>query len=460
MNRAKLPFDSGQQSCLSPSAVRDDEDDDGQLTPLCHPNAQAESSGSFFSRVKQTLSSSPLGNILGQNNSTSVHSNNLDAKGNNYSLKLTRNREVQTSQDNSPALTPRCVPRTKHVFTPVPGYFHSHSRSGTEGSTQSDDFSDSGSPSVFASSFSASCFSPLSLTSHPALATFTHESDSDDKWSPVLTSPSEAQSTPPLTPATSLYDTTIIQNPKSAYSQTRSQRSASISIRDEESMHSSPDEKKGKKPAQPFPYDTLLADISGPLAPCDTKIEAVNADDDIGGWWGLEYTLELSRRDSHASDTSTGEHSKSHESWAAIHQGAISPVCEDANFQDWQRWHRTLDKMELRRRRKRTIDFIEESEHFSSLYLDEMLAQRAIQIHEELLTEDEIYDALVWVEYAAERRPVGPSAFTVYFLIMTAVFQDPFVPPEKHNLSWVLKSHRSLACLRELQDVGSDDEQE
>ncbi|KAL5527097.1 hypothetical protein ACEPAG_5888 [Sanghuangporus baumii] len=444
MDRAKVPFDTGQ-SYLSPSAARDDEDDDGQLTPLCHPNAQAESSGSFFSRVKQTLSSSPLGNILGQNNSTSVRSNNLDARGNNYSLKLTRNREVQISQDNSPALTPRCGPRTKHVFTPVPGYSPCHYRTGTEDSTQSDDSLDFGSPSVFASSFSASCFSPLSLASHPSLTTSAHESDSDDKWSPVLTSPSETQSTPPLTPATSLYDTTINQSLKSAYSQTRSQRSASISIRDEENVHSSPDDKKGKKPAPPFPYHTLLADISGPLAPCDANIEAVNADDDIGDWWGLEHTLELSRRDSRASDTSsstTGEHSKSHESWAAIHQGAIPPVCEDANFQDWQRWHRTLDKMELRRRRKRTIDFIEESEHFSSLYLDEMLAQRAIQIHEELLTEDEIYDALVWIEYAAERRP------------------DPFVPPEKHDLSWVLKSHRSLACLRELQDVGSDDEQE
>ncbi|KAL5508540.1 hypothetical protein ACEPAH_6159 [Sanghuangporus vaninii] len=445
MNRAKPPFDSGQQSCLSPSTARDDEDDDGQLTPLCHPNAQAESSGSFFSRVKQTLSSSPLGNILGQNNSASVRSNNSDAKSMNYSLNLIRNREVQTSQNNSPALTPRCVPKTKHALTPIPGYSPSHSRSGTEGSTQSDDSSDSGSPSFFASSFSASCFSPLSLASHPAVATSAHESDSDDKWSPGLTSPSEMQSTPPLTPATSLYDTTISHSPKSAYSQTRSQRSASISIYDEESVHSIPDDKKGKKPAPPFPYDTLLADISGPLAPSDTKAEAVNADDDVGDWWGLEYTLELSRRDSRASDTSsstTGEHSKSHESWAAIHQGAIPPVCEDANFQDWQRWHRTLDKMELRRRRKRTIDFIEESEHFSSLYLDEMLAQRAVHIHEELLTEDEIYDALVWIEYAAERRP------------------DPFVPPEKHNLSWVLKSHRSVACLRELQDVSFDDEQE
>ena len=72
---------------------------------------------------------------------------------------------------------------------------------------------------------------------------------------------------------------------------------------------------------------------------------------------------------------------QSRESWAAIHQGVVPHVYEDANFQDWQRWHRALDKMELRRRRKRTIDFIEESEHLASLYLDEMLAQRAIQIH-------------------------------------------------------------------------------
>lgn len=39
----------------------------------------------------------------------------------------------------------------------------------------------------------------------------------------------------------------------------------------------------------------------------------MTANDDTGEWWGLQYTLELSRRDSRASDTSsstTGEHSK------------------------------------------------------------------------------------------------------------------------------------------------------
>ena len=72
---------------------------------------------------------------------------------------------------------------------------------------------------------------------------------------------------------------------------------------------------------------------------------------------------------------------QSRESWAAIHQGTVPLLSEDANFLDWQRWHRSLEKIELRRRRKRTIDFIEESEHLAGLYVDEVMAQRAVQIH-------------------------------------------------------------------------------
>lgn len=186
----------------------------------------------------------------------------------------------------------------------------------------------------------------------------------------------------------------------------------------------------------------------------DEDSQDVNANGDSGEWWGLQYTLELSRRDSRASDTSsstTGEHSKVctlsffictllgysfyYMSRVANHglqftRGRFPPLYEDTNFQDWKRWHRGLEKAELRRRRKRTIDFIEESTHLSSLYIDENLAQRAVHIfvsldqnilcarrtdlhhiQTDMLTPGEIYDALLWIEYAAERRPVRSHSY-------------------------------------------------
>ncbi|EJD00868.1 uncharacterized protein FOMMEDRAFT_157979 [Fomitiporia mediterranea MF3/22] len=424
---------------LTSSILQDEEDDDGQLTPLCHPDGHVESSGSFFSRVKHSITSSPLGSILGHSSSTSLRSNNSESKGNDSNVKA--NLGVQ--RDDSNSVTPRRLSIIKHAFLPMPGRSPSHSRSATVSSTQSDISTDSSSRSACTSSFLPACFSPASQASLPTLATSVHDSDNEDKWSPTLRSPSDAQETPPLTPDMPQQAVVSYPNSDGAYRQRRSHRSASISIKDDGNPSSGSDSKKGKSPATPFPYDTLIADISPPTAPNRTKDEDLSLCDDNAEWWGLEYTLEMSRRDSRASDSSTsttGEHSKSRESWAAIHQGAVPPVYADANYQDWQRWHRALDKIEIRRRRKRTIDFLEESEHLAGLFVDEMLAQRAVQIHEELLTEDEIYDALVWVEYASERRP------------------DPFFPPERHSLGWVLKSHRSIACLRELQETPADDE--
>lgn len=58
------------------------------------------------------------------------------------------------------------------------------------------------------------------------------------------------------------------------------------------------------------PFDTLIADITNDVN--HVVVEPVNMED-IEEWWGLQYTLELSRRDSRASDSSsnhTGEHSK------------------------------------------------------------------------------------------------------------------------------------------------------
>ena len=74
---------------------------------------------------------------------------------------------------------------------------------------------------------------------------------------------------------------------------------------------------------------------------------------------------------------------QSRASWAALHQSSISSIYADASFQEWQYWHRALERAELRRRRKRTIDFIEESSYMANLFVDETYAKRAIEIHVE-----------------------------------------------------------------------------
>lgn len=61
-------------------------------------------------------------------------------------------------------------------------------------------------------------------------------------------------------------------------------------------------------------YDALIADISSGPPPLVPE-EAVEQEEDPGEeWYGLEYTLELSRRDRRGSEsgdpTSGGEHSK------------------------------------------------------------------------------------------------------------------------------------------------------
>ncbi|KAJ7849313.1 hypothetical protein B0H13DRAFT_2674727 [Mycena leptocephala] len=112
---------------------------------------------------------------------------------------------------------------------------------------------------------------------------------------------------------------------------------------------------KCKRARNPSDFDVLLADISndadGPdalLASGDPNAdENLLAEDDKDEWYGLEYTLALSTRERRASDThsfSAGEHSKSRESWAAIHQGTIHPFFEDEEYYEWKNWHRYLDR--------------------------------------------------------------------------------------------------------------------
>ncbi|THH11272.1 hypothetical protein EW145_g748 [Phellinidium pouzarii] len=355
-------YSEGANGGTCPSAlsvVQDDDDDgDGQLTPLYHPHAHAsETSGSFFLSHQTKLQQ--------LDSRKSTRPSTLGLKSDNIYI-------LQTPPD-SPASPLRQLSTVTNAFTPMPASPSNtslHLCSHTAESTQL-----TASFCVASTSLFSGCFSPDSSQSANTASDI--RSDPEDKWSPTLTSTSETQSTPPLTP--DLYNE--IRSPLDAYRQgpMRSRRSASITIRNEDTSASA-EVKKGKDPALPF----------------------------------------------------------SRESWAAIHRGTIPPNYEDVNFQEWQRWHHNLERLELRRRRKRTIDFIEESERLSNLYLDEAYARRAILIHSDILTDDEIYDAHMWVEYTVERRP------------------DPYHPPEKHNIGWIIKNHRSLACLNELKEMPID----
>ncbi|KAG5341009.1 hypothetical protein C0989_012213 [Termitomyces sp. Mn162] len=154
--------------------------------------------------------------------------------------------------------------------------------------------------------------------------------------------------------------------------------------------------------------------------------------DDRDEWYGLEYTLELSCRERLPSDTtSAGEHSKSRESWAAIHRGTIHPFLEDEDYYKWKNWHRYLDRQDERKKHRRGLEFKACSKDLACLYVDEM------HIRDLLYWQKEVYGVVAKevkerLNVLAQHRP------------------DPYSPRKKHNLGWYLKRSLSVACLREL----------
>ncbi|KAJ6567368.1 hypothetical protein DFH09DRAFT_1156767 [Mycena vulgaris] len=142
--------------------------------------------------------------------------------------------------------------------------------------------------------------------------------------------------------------------------------------------------KEGKKPARPIDFDVLLADISSDVVAGDAGAGAVGdaaPEDDKDEWYGLEYTLELSTRERRASETqsfSAGEHSKSRESWAAIHQGTIHPFFEDEEYYQWKNWHRYLERQDEKRKHRRGRAFKAHAKELAWVYTDEMHARDLI----------------------------------------------------------------------------------
>ncbi|KAF8816513.1 hypothetical protein BYT27DRAFT_7077083 [Phlegmacium glaucopus] len=185
--------------------------------------------------------------------------------------------------------------------------------------------------------------------------------------------------------------------------------------------------KEGKKREQPSVRPKSHLPIGAP----------VPVSDDPEEWYGLEYTLELSSRERHPSDTqsfSAGEHSKSRESWAAIHRGTIHPFFEDEDYYQWKNWHRQLDKQYERRKHKKGFAFKARSKDLSCLFVDEMRTR----------------DVLYWQKgvYGVVAREVKERLNYI-----TAHYPDPYFPPKKHDLGWYLKRSRSVGCIRELKAI-------
>ncbi|KAJ7229119.1 hypothetical protein GGX14DRAFT_539045 [Mycena pura] len=202
--------------------------------------------------------------------------------------------------------------------------------------------------------------------------------------------------------------------------------------------------KEGKKPARPINYDALLADLPSDADGADALSLDLGEDfrpgDDKDEWYGLEYTLQLSTRERHASEThafSAGEHSKSRESWAAIHQGMVHPFFEEEEFHCWKNWHNYLDRQDEKRRHRRGRAFRAQAKELALMHADE--------VH--------IRDLMAWqMEMYGE---VGKKLLEQLRLLtvlrpLSSNFQDPYYPPKKHDVAWHLKRSRSIATLREL----------
>ncbi|KAJ7122913.1 hypothetical protein C8R44DRAFT_852693 [Mycena epipterygia] len=257
---------------------------------------------------------------------------------------------------------------------------------------------------------------------------------------------SEPDDTPPLTPESLIADIALLSPTSDSvelgyayeYSEMRMDVDADADLYEYARPHSV-EIKAGKRPERPIDFDALLADISNESDAAlvsDTPASGGDGgdEDDKDEWYGLEYTLELSTRERRASEThsfSAGEHSKSRESWAAIHQGTIHPFFEDEEYYQWKNWHRYLERQDEKRKHRRGRAFKAHAKQLAWFYADEMHTRDLMSWQMEVYgdVEKELLERLRALE---THRP------------------DPYHPPMKHDVGWYLKRSRSAACLREL----------
>ncbi|KAJ6510288.1 hypothetical protein C8R47DRAFT_1097445 [Mycena vitilis] len=318
------------------------------------------------------------------------------------------------------------------------------------------------------------------LLTSPLDAEFTELSTFSHRQEPSLHSPSEYQQhlsasgsfgsslddTPPLTPESLLSDIALLSPPSEdaelgyeydydynepphveGHRQENGYMTMEVDQPNEQFAYVRPHSmeiKEGKKPARPIDFDSLLADISddadGPdalLSPGDPNVEgSIVGEDDNDEWYGLEYTLELSTRERRASEThsSVGEHSKSRESWAAIHRGTVHPFFEDEEYYQWKNWHRYLDRQDEKRKHRRGRAFKAHAKDLAWFYADEMHTRDLMSWQTEVYGDYE-NDVLLRLRALESHRP------------------DPYYPPQKHDIGWYLKRSRSVASLRELRPL-------
>lgn len=223
----------------------DDEEDDGQLTPVYHPQSSDNPCGSLFSRIKQTFNGSSIASFLGHTSFSSSRSIHRKQTSDISSLSsdLTSG-DLHMSLDAS-ALTPRRLSPAGGLASSPPVksvQLASHSRSPTSGSTSSD----ASSCAMSTSTFLSTSLTRIITASTPSLDET--DSVSDDAWSPALTFFSESHCTPPLTP-----DSPVDDCPQSIHTHPgdESKTAHSLTI-DDINTTLGHDSRKGKEPAPPF----------------------------------------------------------------------------------------------------------------------------------------------------------------------------------------------------------------
>ncbi|TCD62737.1 hypothetical protein EIP91_006462 [Steccherinum ochraceum] len=251
---------------------------------------------------------------------------------------------------------------------------------------------------------------------------------------------STLEDTPPLTPASSQPSSSAFPNnfigPAVSHALSCIQGENTSPRTREESRRI----REGKRPQRPICYDALIADISNDVPTAYPRLSDGNVSaDDSDEWYGLAYTLELSRQEQESIQlglSNDGEFSKSHRSWAAIHRGLINPLHEYEEYHRWKKWHRALDHYAEKRRIQRTFSFLKSSKDMAEIYVDEIKLRR-------------------WYEWHKARSEDGPhlQEARADLAALSQHRADPYHPPVKHDLAWATYRSRSSACLRELRSI-------
>ncbi|KAF4602492.1 hypothetical protein EYR40_005701 [Pleurotus pulmonarius] len=111
---------------------------------------------------------------------------------------------------------------------------------------------------------------------------------------------------------------------------------------------------QGKRPLY------LTEDFDGRPTTADNPRDTEALADVVDGeeWVGLKYTIELSTRERHRTQSQQpiiqGQHSKSRASWAILHQEVTHPAMIEEEFYHWRQWHKFLEQHEQREKQRKS----------------------------------------------------------------------------------------------------------